>query len=111
MFDLTNVMAFFNDFGNILWSFLQFGLNGIVLIVGGVLYTLEDGILTVVYGFFSALDLSAFVVGSIGSWANVPDIYIYLVNCFGIPQCMTLLGGAIGLRSVLNLIPSWATRV
>lgn len=105
-----------------LWDFLSpFWTNATELfksaielffyIISWVFYVIFDGILSTVYAFFSALDLSAVAFDMAAEWTSMPDQLIWLVNQLAIPQCLTIIVGAMGLRMLLNLIPGAITRI
>jgi len=101
-----------------LWSFwllvekgFTWVINGFFLLIRFTLFSIFDGLLVVIEGFFSALDLSSIAFNYAAAWGGLPTQLIWLITVTGIPQCLTLLGAAYMIRLLLNLIPSWATRV
>jgi len=97
------------------WSLIEKGfswiLEGLLLIIKFVLFSVFDGLLVVVEGFFSALDLSSIAFNYAATWSALPTQMIWLISTTGLPQCFALLGAAYLIRLLLNVIPSWATRV
>ena len=111
-------MSFFNvllDWLSQVWSWVETGfkwiLDGLILLVQFVVFTILDGLFLVIETFFSAINLSSITFNYAATWANLPEQLIWLISATGLPQCLTLLGGAYAIRLTLNLIPSWATRV
>ena len=86
-------------------------LDGALVVIKASLFFIFDGILTVVTVFFTAIDLSAFLSTYALSWAGVPEQLIWFVNAVSVPQGVTMLVAAIGIRKTLDLIPAALTRV
>ena len=86
-------------------------LDGFILLLQFVFFTILDGLLTIIETFFAAVDLSSVVFNYSASWSGLPDQLVWLISAVGLPQCFTILGAAYLIRLSLNLIPSWATRV
>jgi hypothetical protein len=61
--------------------------------------------------FVSALDLSALAFNTFSEWTNLPTQAIYIINQLALPQCVSIILGAIAIRMALNLIPSVFTRL
>ena len=97
------------------WNWVVTGftwiLDGFILLLQFVAYTLLDGLLLVVEGTLSAIDLSSVIFNYAATWSNLPTQLVWLINAIGLPQCFAILGAAYLIRLTLNLIPSWATRV
>lgn len=97
------------------WGWVETGftwiLDGLILLVQFVFFTIFDGILSVVEAFIAAINLSSVAVNYAAGWSHLPTQLIWLINATGLPQCVALLGAAYLIRLLLNLIPSWATRV
>lgn len=100
----ANIIGFLVDLGKYL-------LEGITYLLQFIIYTLVDGLLTVVTGFFNSLNLANYLGSYIADWSGLPSQMGYVIGQTGIPACITLLLGAVTIRVLLNLIPSWATRV
>ncbi len=86
-------------------------LKGIAEVIGWVVYTIFDGFLVVIHGFFSALDLSALAFSHAAAWSSLPAQVVWFVDQIGIAQCFTMLAAAFSIRLLLNLIPGTFTRV
>lgn len=106
------------DFSSIMSSFFAFIINiakycldGFLWLLGKALYLPFDGLLTVISTFFKTIDLSTFVSSYALNWAGLPPQMIWFVNAIAIPQGITILLGAIGIRMLLNLIPAAFTRI
>lgn len=97
------------------WSWVETGfawiLDGFILLLQFVVFTILDGLFTVVETVLSTLNLSAIALNYAATWSNLPAQLIWLINAVGLPQCLSLLGGAYLIRMVLNLIPSVFTRI
>lgn len=92
--------------GSLLWV-----LDALVYILKAVPYLILDGLLSSVYLFVSALDLSAVVFQWAAGYALIPPQAIYFIVAIGFPQFVTLVAGAYVVRFLLNLIPAVFTRV
>ena len=103
------------DWLSTLWGFVEKGftwiLDGFILLIQFVAFTVLDGLFSVVESFLGALDFSALVFNYAGTWSSLPPQLIWLINAVGLPQCFALLGVAYALRLGLNLIPAVFTRV
>ncbi len=85
-------------------------LDGILWIIGRALYLIFDGLLTVIQLFFGSIDFSAVLFSNtLGS--SLHPVLVWFINQLGIPQCFTLIGLAIGIRMLLNLLPAAVTRI
>lgn len=95
-------------FLNGLYLLLEWLLNALSSIVQAIFLWTLDGMLTLVYLFVASLDLSSFVLNY---WGLLSPQMLYVVNQSGIPQGLSLLAWALGIRLLLNLIPAAFTRV
>ena len=86
-------------------------LDGLILIIQYAFYWIFDGFCIVVESFFKSLDFSAFAFNYAGTWAGLPTQVVWIISAIGLPQGVSLLGGAYLLRLLLNLIPAALTRV
>ena len=96
---------------NKIWSFGSWLLDGAIEVLKAVPYMIMDGILTCIEGIFNTFDFSTTIASAAGEWAHLPTQMIYIINAIGIPQGITMLVAAIGLRMLINLIPAEFTRV
>ena len=90
---------------------LKWCLDGFLWILKSIIFLIVDGLLTVVSAFFSAIDFSSFLSTLALDWAGLPSAMIYVINAVSVPQCLTIISGAIGIRILINLIPAEFTRV
>ncbi|WP_457573587.1 hypothetical protein [Desulfolithobacter sp.] len=102
---------FINSFWDLLLSILTWVLDAVILVISFVAYTIYDGFLIVVHSFFSALDFSSVAFTQAAEWSSLPTQLIWLINQLALPQCLTIVSGAILLRVLINLIPAALTRV
>lgn len=103
--------AFFSAiyrFFNMLATWL---LDGAKYVLQFVIYSLLDGLLTVITLVFQGLDLTNRLGTYVCDWSGLPSQMGYVIGQCGIPACIAVLMGAISIRVLINLIPSWATRV
>lgn len=112
----------FADIVNGLWSVVATVWQWFVDLVQAVLVFFRDLLLNLLYAL---LDVSLGVFESIVSAIPVPAAWqsvgnplgslsgqaLYLLTAFGIPECIAIIGGAYGVRFLLNLIPAAFTRV
>jgi hypothetical protein len=108
---MDTFLAFVGSFFSSLWGFIKLGLMGFFSVISTFVYMILDGLLTVVTLFVTSLDLSALVFTQYAQWTNLPPQAIYLVNQLALPQCASLIAGAMIVRLLLNLIPAAVTRV
>lgn len=105
------IIAFIRGFFPNLWIHVTHAFNGFFTVIFALWFQILDGFLTVITLFVSSLDLSALVFTEYAQWANLPPQAIYLVNQLALPQCASLISGAMVVRMLLNLIPASATRL
>lgn len=108
---MDTLIAFFGSFFKSLWGLITLALTGLFTVISSFFFMILDGLLTVVTLFVSSLDLSALVFTQYAQWANLPPQAIYVVNQLALPQCASLIAGAMLVRLLLNLIPAAITRV
>ena len=85
-------------------------LDGVLWVIGNALYFIFDGLLTVFQLFFQGLDFSAVLFSNtLGS--SMHPLLVWFINQLGLPQCFSLIGLAIGIRMLLNLLPAAITRI
>lgn len=107
----TWLYDFVNSFWQALYDTVVWFGDGIVFCVQAVIYWILDIFFTIIIALLGTLDFSALVTNITLSWAGVPTQLIYLINQCYIPQGLTILGSSYLIRLILNLIPSWITRV
>jgi hypothetical protein len=103
--------SFFQALLNFIPTVAKWLLDNGLWILKKFAYIPFDGILTVVTAFFTALNVSSFVATYALSWVGVPEQLIWFVNAIALPQGVAIITAAIGIRLLINLIPSWATRI
>ena len=86
-------------------------LDGFIELLQFVVFTILDGLLSVVETALAAVDLSSVLFNYAAAWSHLPTQLIWLINAVGLPQCFSILGAAYLIRLTLNLIPSVFTRV
>lgn len=69
-----------------------------------------QGVLSVIIALLNVIDFGSYGILSIMSY-GLPSQFIYFFAAFGVPQFLLIIAGAYLVRLLLNLIPSWATRV
>ena len=103
------------DWLSSVWGFVEKGftwiLDGFILLLQFVAYTILDGLFLVVETALAAIDVSAIVFNYAASWSALPTQLVWLINAVGLPQCMAILGAAYLIRLTLNVIPASLTRV
>ena len=105
------VLTFFTWLADTLLTLFIWLLNGFIEVFGWLFFTVFDGILVVVHGIFASLDLSALAFNTAASWSSMPPQLIWFINEIALPQCLTMVVGAVGIRMLLNLLPAAVTRI
>lgn len=105
------IMDALNSLGGLLASGLKWLLDGMVELIWGILYVIIDGLLTVVTGFVTLIDLSTIITNLTSSWGLLPPQIVWIITNTGLAQCLAIIGYAYGIRMLLNLIPATFTRV
>ncbi|WP_319548099.1 DUF2523 family protein [Desulfogranum marinum] len=108
---LDTLHTWLSGFWEAIYTGFSWIMDGLLLALEFVFFSIVDGFFTVVETFFATLDLSAVAFNYAAQWSSLPDQVVWLISGVGLPQCLTMLGGAYALRLVLNLIPSVLTRV
>lgn len=108
-------MQWLKDFINTCWVSLQevlsWMLDGIIFLLEHIFFLILDGFLLVIESLFTLIDFSTVVFSSIAQWSSMPTQLIWLINQLALPQCLALVVSALTIRVLLNLIPTWATRI
>ena len=103
------------DWLSTLWGFVEKGftwiLDGFILLIQFVAFTILDGLFLVVETALAAIDISALVFNYAASWSALPTQLVWLINAVGLPQCCAIHGAAYIIRLTLNVIPATFTRV
>ena len=97
-------------FSNLFWS-VKVILTPIAYLAGQLLGLLLDGLLTVVLGLLSALDLGTLVTHASTVWGVLDPNVAWMINATGISEGLTIIGAAFLILFTLNLIPAEFTRV
>ena len=111
MSGFATIISWLRTFWSWVETVITWTLNGFILLVQFVFFTIFDGLLTVIETALAAIDLSSVLFNYAATWSNLPTQLIWLINAVGLPQCFTILGAAYLIRLTLNLIPSVFTRV
>lgn len=104
------IIEFLNWIFDTLFKPFRWALDGIFWILGHAAYWIFDGLLTAIQLSFSGLDFSA-VLFSNTLGGDLPPLLTWFVVQLGLPQCFSLIGVAIGIRMLLNLLPAAVTRI
>jgi hypothetical protein len=103
------------DFLNDFWESIKAGgawiINGMEYGIGTILYSITDGLLTVIYSLVAALDMSALTTSMAANYGLLPTQLVYVLNAICLPQGIAIIVSAIALRMALNLIPAAFTRI
>ena len=105
------LIEWISSFWDTVLDALAWVFDGLLLILQFACYSIFDGILIVIESFFNTLDLSSIAFSYAAQWSNLPPQSIWFLNEIALPQALTILAGAYIIRLLLNLIPTWATRV
>jgi len=105
------IIDWLSSFWHWIETAIKWILDGFILLLQFVVFTILDGLLTVVETAFAAIDLSSVVFNYAAAWSSMPTQLVWLINAVGLPQCFGILGAAYMIRLTLNLIPSVFTRV
>lgn len=108
---LNAIYAWFANFWQLIKDTCKWILDGLILLLQFVFFTIFDGLLTVIESIITCFDLSSLAFNYAANWANLPDQAVWLITALGLPQCITMLGAAYLVRLTLNLIPASLTRV
>ncbi len=95
---------------NLFWS-IQVILKPVMFLAGQIIGTLIDGLLTVVLGILSTLDVGNLAVKAAGAWGGLDPRVAYMINATGVSEGLTLIGVSFLIRFTLNLIPAEFTRI
>jgi len=105
------LVDFVNSFGAILMNILSTVFHWIFAILGMVVGLIFTGLLTIVFGIVSALDLGSWALNSASYWGYLDPTVSWLLVSTGVPTGLSMLGSAYVVRFVLNLIPAEFTRI
>ena len=108
---MSGVFSFINSFFTSLQAVGAWLLNGLLYVLKTALFFSFDGLLTCISSVLSLIDVSSVIVSASAAWAGMPPQLIWIINQVGIPQGLSILLVAIGIRMALNLIPAALTRI
>jgi hypothetical protein len=108
---METLINFVKSFPDFIWGVIKFALGSWFYIPKLLFFMTFDGFCFVVTTFISGLDLSALAFNNFAEWINLPTQAIYIINQFALPQCVSIIIGAILIRMAINLIPSVFTRL
>lgn len=106
-----SVLTFLNSVVGVIGSALTWVTDAIGSVLWGFLYLVISGLLSVVSGFVSLIDLSTIATNLTASWGLLPPQVVWVINQSGLADCLAIIGYAYIIRMTLNLIPSTFTRV
>lgn len=105
------IIEFINQFLTIIYNFGAWAVgliyDGMLWIVGLVLKLC----FTLVLGVITGLDLPAYMLDYSAVWGLLPSQAVWILNVCGIGQGLGMIGVAVTVRFMLNLIPASLTRV
>ena len=90
---------------------IKWGLDGGVWALQGFFKYCFKGVLEVAKGAIMAISLGDLAVNTAASWGYLNPNVAYLVVASGIPEGLSILAIAYGIRLALNLIPAAFTRI
>ncbi len=102
---------FISSFFGILWDGILWAIEGLLELLGYMLFLIFDGILTVIYLFMEAIDFSEVAFNYASTYSNLPPLALYVASAIDIPQYFTYVSIALGIRLTLNIIPAAVTRI
>lgn len=105
------IVQFVVNFITILWNALAWLLDAVLWVFVQLFLTLVVGIFTVIYTFVSLLDLGTLGVNAAAAWGMVDPNIAGGINAMGLPTGLTIIGGSIIVRMIINLIPAAFTRI
>ncbi len=89
----------------------RWALDGFFTVISAIFYLMFDGLLTAVAAVFKSFDLSSLLFTSVGSALDLPAAAIWIITELGLPQCISMVVIAIGIRMLLNILPAAVTRI
>ncbi len=108
---MDSIVSGFTALMTFLSNILTWALDGILWLLGKAFFIPFDGLLTCISSFFKAIDFSVFPSSYALDWAGMPPQMIWFINAVSLPQGVTIIFLAIGIRMLLNLIPAAFTRI
>ena len=105
------LLSFVDGFWSVIVSVVQWLVQGIIYAVETGLYFAWDGVLTVISGLVSGVNLGNLATETAQAWGLLPPQLAYLISATGIGNGLGMIGTGIGIRMLLNLIPAAFTRL
>lgn len=105
------ILSWLNQCFTWLYQAFTWVLNGCVEVLNFFIFSVVDGFLTVALTFINSLNFAGLAFDLAGYYGLIPETGLYLISQLGIPQGLSMLGLAVGIRMALNLIPSVITRI
>jgi hypothetical protein len=105
------LIDFLAHFWTLLKLLLSWVLDGSLTVLKTFLYVFFDGLFTLVSVLFHALDIGSMGLSFAAWWGAIPSQAAYILSVLSIGTCISIIVYAIVIRMVINLIPSWITRI
>lgn len=102
---------FVSSFFDILFKVIKWLLEFVIQFGKYVVYTVYDGILTVITAFLNAIEISNDAFNLAAQYSSMPTQLVWLINEISFPQAMGYIVLAIIIRMTLNIIPAAFTRI
>jgi hypothetical protein len=107
----TWLLNFVNNFWSVLKNVGTWLIDGGIYAVKMALYGIVDGLLTVVTAIVAAINVSTLVSNMSADYGLLPPALVYVLNAICLPQGLSIIVAAIGIRMAINLIPAALTRI
>lgn len=104
-------LAFWESLKALLGEFVVWILTPIYNVLKSFFLWLWDLILTFVSWILNALPFDEDLFDISFIWDAIPDTLLWMLNELEFDKGFLILVTAIGIRLLLNLIPTWATRI
>jgi hypothetical protein len=101
---IQSVIDTFVGFWTALLDLVQKGFTSLLTMLKDVLLWVLDQLLSLVTTLLGAVDLSA-ITQNLGIFQQIPTDTLNIMGLLGFGQCMVIIGGAIVIRILLQLIP------
>jgi hypothetical protein len=105
---IVNAVSWF--FANLFWS-IKVLLSPLMYVAGQMIGLLIDGLLMVVLGIMSTLDLGILATHAAESWGALDSRVAWMINATGVAEGLSIIAVSMMIRFTVNLIPAEFTRV
>ena len=102
---VTWISSFWGNVGSAFIALFTWGLDALIYVIGYTVYTVFDGLLSMVELLFSGLGIATMLGNAFSQFAGLPDGMVWFLDQMGFFSGLTLIIGAIITRKIIDVVP------